>query len=256
MRKRYTTLLICMLFVFVFSSFAIADEMVAVKAGFITLNPGGDLAVTASGIGGTSVNLDKDLDIGRSYRGTVEAYFQFGDSRITASYLPLKFSGTKIFSTPVSFKGKSFTAGASVESSLKADIFDLGYTYFLLNYDDLPSRLQVGIEAAIKLVKAEASMSSSSLSLNESFSAMVPIPTIGLRGRVALADFLGLTGRVGGLGYSGNHLVDSEIQVEFSPIPLVGVYAGYRYIKVKMDRAGIFVDTHLDGPVIGVFARF
>lgn len=256
MKKFYTILLINICLVFALNPLTIADEMVAVKAGFMTLNPGGNFSVTAAGLGGTSVDLDNDLGLGRSYRGTIEAYFQFADSRITASYLPLKFSGKSTLSTPVGFNGKTFTAGASVESTLKVDIFDIGYTYFLINYDDLPSRLQVGVEAAVKFVMVEAIMKSNSLSLNETFSGTVPVPSIGLRGRIALADFLGLTGRIGGLAYNGHHFLDTDIQVEFSPVPLLGIYAGYRYMKIKVDRSDIFVDTNLDGPVIGVFARF
>ncbi len=257
MKRIYKIFIIVMFFAFTLNPFASADEMFGVKAGFITLDAGGDISVTSSGIAGTNIDIDSVLDLDRTNRGTVEVYLQLGDFRVSASYLPLKFSGNSILSAPVTFDGINFTATTSVESSLEAEIIDLGLTYYLLNFDDLPSRLQIGVELAVKVVIAEASMKSlTPVAINASDSGTLPIPTLGLRGRVALADFLGLTGRVGGLAYRENHFIDADVQLEFSPIPLLGAYAGYRYIKLKVDESGVFVDTHFSGPVVGLFARF
>jgi len=258
MKKIYNAILISLFIAFTLNPSASADEMIGVKAGFITLDAGGDIAVSTAGIGGTNVDVDTVLNLERAYRGTGEIYLQLGDFRASASYLPLKFTGNAALTVPVTFNGVTFPVTTPVESSLEAEIIDLGLTYFLLNFDDLPSRLQIGVETAVKIVVAEASIQSlaPAPAASASTSETIPIPTIGLRGRIALGDFLGLTGRVGGLAYSGNHFIDSEIQVEFSPLPNVGAFAGYRYIKLKVDESGVFVDTHFDGPLVGIFARF
>ena len=260
MKKNFSATIISLFLVFTLISSASADEMIGVKAGFITLDAGGDISVSATGIGGTFVDVDTVLNLERENTGIGEIYLQLGDFRASASYLPLKFTGNSVLSTPVTFNGIIFPVTTPVESKLDADIVDLGLTYFLLNFDDLPSRLQIGIEAAVKIVVAEASMQSTipppAPPISASASQTVPIPTIGLRGRVALADLIGLTGRIGGLAYKESHIVDGEIQVEFSPIPLLGVFAGYRYIKLKVDESGVFVDTHFQGPMVGAFARF
>ncbi|MDX8401396.1 MAG: hypothetical protein R8K47_02060 [Mariprofundaceae bacterium] len=139
---------------------------------------------------------------------------------------------------------------------MKADILDLGYTYYLVNMDDLPSRFQLGVEAALKVVNAKASMKDLGTGTTQSASGTAPIPTIGLRARVALADFIGLVGRVGYLGYAGNKFMDADAQVEFSPLPALGIYGGWRSLQIKVDQSGVFWDTNFSGPYIGAFARF
>jgi hypothetical protein len=80
----------------------------------------------------------------------------------------------------------------------------------------------------------------------------VPIPTIGARGRIALADFIGMIGRIGYMEYDSNHFLDAEAQVEFSPLPAVGLYAGYRYFDLKIDESDLFVGNR----VFRAFWRF
>jgi len=120
--------------------------------------------------------------------------------------------------------------------------------------DDLPSRFQLGIEAAVKTVIAKTNMTSAAV--NTSRNVTVPIPTLGLRGRMALADFIGLAGRVGYLGYSGNRLLDADAQIEFSPLPTLGIYGGYRHLNLKIDSNGVFANTTMQGPYAGAFFRF
>jgi hypothetical protein len=231
-----------------------ADESVSVRLGYIGLSPSGQLGVSLGGAAGTKVDVERDLGLGRSNQVTAEIQLLFGDSMLSASYLPIDSSGSGVLAFPVQFNGKTFTG--PVQSGLKADTFDIGYTYFLINMDDLPSRFQLGAEVAVKVINAEARMSSTALGLNEAASATVPIPTLGVRGRIALADFVGVSGRIGYLGYAGNHFLDASAQIEFSPLPLVGIYGGYRHLNIRVDNSGIFLDTGFSGPFFGAFLRF
>jgi hypothetical protein len=170
--------------------------------------------------------------------------------------LPLRFNGSKTLDSAITFNGQNFSAGRQVKSSLDADIFDLGLSYYFLNFDDLPARVQLGVEAAVKTIRAKVSLKDPGLGISQSNSAIVPIPTVGLRARVALADFIGLVGRAGGLAYSGNHFIDAEAQIEFSPLPGLGAFVGYRHIELQVDHSNVFVDTSFSGPMAGVFVRF
>jgi hypothetical protein len=120
--------------------------------------------------------------------------------------------------------------------------------------DDLPTRLQLGVEAAAKTIILKSSMAGGGI--NSTKNITVPIPTLGLRGRVALADFIGVVGRVGYLGYSGNSFLDADVQIEFSPLPTVGIYAGYRHLTLDLDTNGVFASTTFSGPYAGAFFRF
>jgi hypothetical protein len=52
-------------------------------------------------------------------------------------------------------KGRAFSINDRVKSELDIALYDIGYTYFLLNLDDLPIRLQLGLELAVKIADAE-----------------------------------------------------------------------------------------------------
>ena len=149
------------------------------------------------------------------------------------NYFPLNFSGDGVLGSAVQYNGQTFAAGDTLHASLKADVFDASLTYYMVNMDDLPSRLQLGVEAAVKLVRATTTMQDRTTGVTQSVSTTLPMPTLGARGRVAISDFIGLTGRAGYLSFAGNHFLDSEMQVEFSPLPTVGLYAGYRLIETQ-----------------------
>lgn len=231
---------------------ALADEMVSVKAAYISLDPSGNIAANFAGVPGTRVDVDSILGMDNSDTFTAEAAVQLGSFRVGAAYLPLSFEGVGT-SPGIVFNGISFPAG-TVTSKLDADIVDVSLTYFLFNMDDLPTRVQLGIEGSVKVTRAEASLSMAGLA--ETSSGTVPIPTIGARARVGLADFVAVNGRVGYLGYAGNSFLDAEANVEFSPLPALGAYAGYRYIKIKVDESDIFLDANFSGAFAGAFLRF
>jgi len=228
---------------------AMADEMASIKAAYISLDPSGDIA---AGLGGTRMDIDSDLGMDKSDTFTAEVALQLGDFRLGAAYLPLSFDGVGSTSGII-FNGLPVPAGP-ITSKLDADIIDVSLTYFLFNMDDLPTRVQLGIEGAVKITRAETSLST--LGFTESVSGTVPIPTIGARARVGLADFAAINGRIGYLGYAGNSFLDAEANVEFSPLPALGAYAGYRYIKIKFDEFDMFLDARFSGAFAGAFVRF
>ena len=71
-----------------------------------------------------------------------------------------------------------------------------------------------------------------------------------------LTKQIAVTHEVGDLGDQYNSFLDVDGQIEFSPIPLIGVFAGYRYLDLDIDESGLFIDATLDGPYAGVLARF
>ena len=238
---------------FACTGLASADEMVAIKVGYMQLTPSGQFAATVNNVG-TRVDMETDLGLKNSQQPIAEITLNLGDSAITAGFVPMTFSGSSVLTRNVSYGGNTYTAGSTVSSEFKADMFDIGYTYYVVNMDDLPSRFQLGIETAVKIVTAKTSMTSAAVTSSKN--ATVPIPTVGLRARVALADFIGLTGRVGYLGYSGNSILDADAQIEFSPLPTLGIYAGYRQLKLKVDSNSVYVNATFSGPYAGAFFRF
>jgi len=236
-----------------FTSVAQADETIAIKPGFMLLSPSGFFGATVNNVG-TQVDVEKDLHFKNSTQPVGEIDLLLGDSQLSFEFVPMSFKGSGTLTRNITYNGRTYTAGSVATSEFKADVFDIGYTYYLVNMDDLPSRLQIGIETAVKTVSAKTPITAGGVTSSKNMT--IPIPTVGLRGRVALADFIGVTGRFGYLGYSGNTFTDASAQVEFSPLPTLGIYAGYRFIKLKLNNTGMIADMTLKGPVIGGFFRF
>lgn len=235
---------------------ALADEIFSLKAGYITLNPSGDVALSANGLTGTSVDIDDDLGIddGDDFFG--EAALQLGDFRLFAAYLPIDLSGDNVLTRDINFNGETFSAGSHVKSDLDIDIYEAGLAWFLVNLDDAPVRIQFGPEVAVKYVDASVKLHDSTSGLSESESFGVPVPTVGARARVAVADYLGVVGRVGYMEYDSNSFLDVDVQVEFSPLPMVGLFGGYRYLDIDVDDSDLLIDATFSGPYVGALVRF
>jgi outer membrane protein len=234
---------------------SLADELVSFKGGYQLLSPEGSIAGTVNGYG-QQVDVDKDLNLDDSENITGELSLNWGDSKFSFNYLPIDFSGTGTLTVNGQFNGQDFSIDDTVKSDLTIDLYDIGYTYYILNFDDLPTRFQLGLELAVKIADVDVTFNDLTQGFVESESVTVPIPTIGARTRIALADFFGIVGRIGYLEYDGNHFLDAEAQLEFSPLPLVGLYAGYRYFDLKVDEDDIYVETEFSGPFGGLMVRF
>lgn len=232
-----------------------ADEMLSIKAGYQLLESDGSIAGNDNGIG-VKLDTDDDLDWGDSENLLTELALQWGDSRLTFAYMPIEFSGTNYITINGSYNGQLFTAGDRVSSDVKLDLYDIGYTYYLLNMDDLPSRFQLGVEFAIKVADIEIAFSDSDAGIRESDSVVAPLPTIGVRTRVALGDLVGLSGRVGYLEYDDNQFWDVDVQLEYSPVPTAGIFVGYRFFDLDVDESDVCVSLEFSGPYAGIMVRF
>jgi len=233
-----------------------ADEIVSLKAGYISLTPDGIFAVNSGGLPGTKIDFDDDLNFDDSEELFAEIALNLGNFRLAAGYLPIDFSGKGNLTQTLIFNSKTFLVNSEVSSSVDMDIYDLGLTWNILNIDDLPVRVQLGPELSVKVVDANVSMVDHTTDLSENDSLTAPVPTLGARARIGLSDWAALVGRVGYMEYDGNSFLDIDGQIEFSPIPLIGVFAGYRYLDLEIDESGLFIDATLDGPYVGVLARF
>jgi hypothetical protein len=234
---------------------ASADEMISVKAGYQVLKPEGVFAGIKNGAG-SDIDFNGPLDFDSSKEPTVEAALQLGNFRLSAAYLPLDLSGRGSLTSDITFGGQTFTIGENLESDVDASFFDFGLTYYLLNIDDLPVRVQFGPELAAKVVTGDLKVRSVSTGIEEEVSGTAGLPTVGGRLRLGLADFLGVVARVGYAQLGDNSFLDLDGQVEFSPLPLVGIYAGYRYLDLDIDQSGVVLDSQFSGPYGGLMVRF
>lgn len=237
------------------SSPTFGDELLSIKAGYQLLEPEGSIVVSDHGFG-SRLDVDNDLHLDDSEELLAELGLQWGDSRLTFSYLPIEFSGSGRIPFSGSYAGQDFNTGDQISSSVKLDLYDVGYTYYLINIDDLPIRFQLGIELSLKVADLEVEFSDSTTQFSESDSLLVPLPTIGLRSRIALADLVGLSARAGYLEYDDNSILDADIQLDFSPVPNAGLFVGYRFFDLDVDDQDLYVSIEISGPYAGLIIRF
>lgn len=253
-RARNLALLLFSLLLFAIP--AMADEMVSLKGGYLLLTPEGHFSVDGHGLSGTSIDVEDDLDLDDSEDFYLEAALQLGNFRLGANYTPINFSGSGRLDRTIIFNGQEYALGTGVESEIDIDLAEVGLTFYLLNFDDLPVRLQLGPEIGAKLFDGHASLKDTTLGAEESEDLSLIVPLAGLRGRVAIADFLGVSAHANYMRYSDNAVLDGEVQVEFSPVPLIGLFAGYRYFDLQIEESDIDIDVKFSGPFGGLLVRF
>lgn len=240
---------------FAFAPPSLADETFSLKLGYATIDPDGRFAGEDGGVA-TEVDFDDDLSFDESDNIVAEAALQLGRFRISAGYLPLDFSGSGTLNRDITFGGQTFSANTDVVSDVEIELYDFGLAFHILDVDDGPVRLQLGPEVAVKIADVDMSIRETSGGNQESVDGVAPVPTIGGRGRLAFGDYLGIVGRVGYLEIDDNSFLDADVQIEFSPLPLIGVFAGYRYIDVDVDESGVVLKSTFAGPYAGVLMRF
>jgi len=105
-----------------------ADEIVSLKAGYISLTPDGIFAVNSGGLPGTKIDFDDDLNFDDSEELFAEIALNLGNFRLAAGYLPIDFSGKGNLTQTLIFNSKTFLVNSEVSSSVDMDIYDLGLT--------------------------------------------------------------------------------------------------------------------------------
>jgi outer membrane protein len=257
--KKCCSALFVLALALILPSQVLADETVSLKVGFINLSPEGSFAsgnTTIANFVQTEIDIEDDLDFDDKSEVMAEVALLLGSFRLSAGYLPLDFSGTSILSRDINFENQVFQANTPVEGNLDVDIYDLALAWHIVNIDDAPVRFQFGPELSVKIVDGEVSVVDQTTGIREEVSGTAPVPTIGARARVGLGDFVAVIGRVGYLEVSGNSFLDADAQVEFSPLPFVGVFGGYRHLDLDIDEDDILIDATFAGPYAGAFVRF
>ncbi|MDH4266139.1 MAG: hypothetical protein OEW45_10920 [Deltaproteobacteria bacterium] len=169
------------------------------------------------------------------------------------SVIPLKWDGDKVITQTIEFSGKTFTAGTRVQSKLDLNLFKAGY-----EYDFLAGNLGfLGGTFDILLADVRMELKAPTLALDEKEDAAVPIPMVGLIGRIYPVRWVNLTARVSGLplGRYG-HVIDAEASLNINPIKFVGISAGYRYFESKAEYDDNTIKFKLDGPFEALKIRF
>lgn len=211
--------------------------------------PSGWAEDTSSGYTG-SADLEDDFNLDDKTTSTVWARLVHPIPiipNVQLRYTPLKISGSGHSS--FSFKGHTFTG--KTHSELKFDQFDA--TLFYNPWDTVVS-IDLGLN--VKFIQGEISTRSTTQSAKADFNVAIPM----LYGRVGLkvpATNLRFDLKASTISYDGNHLSDITASARYTMLGLVGIEAGYRAERLKLDDIDdVSADIKFRGPYLGVSIGF
>jgi len=210
--------------------------------------------IVESGIG-TDVKLVEDLGFDEKKDfGEVRLQFKFfSRNKISLSYLPMKWDADQVLTRTIQFSGESYPVGTRVESKLDMKLFKAGYEFDFIagKHGFLGATFDVMVAATHLELKA------ASLAIDEKHDSTVPIPMIGLAGRISPIPWVSLTAKVSGLPMGGyGYVFDAEGSLDINPIKFVTISGGYRFLRANAEIDDNSVDYKLDGPFAALKVRF
>ena len=205
---------------------------------------------------GTQLNFESDLGINDSKTLPEFSFLWRINPRhgIEGSYVTLNRSGARTLSRTIQFGDAVYAVNTTVSSQFDSDVFRIAYRYSPINENGNELSLLLGAH----YTTFDTSITSTLGTLSESASLDVPLPTIGARGKVRLAENWHLTGfaqllklKVG--DYDGS-LVNLNAGIEWSFLRQAYAGLGYSYyrydlVSEKNDARGEF-DYRFSGPAL------
>ena len=220
----------------------------------------GKLQVDHEGVEGTEIKLKDDLDIKNDNIPFVEGYVGVGDHELTFMYAYVNCTGEKTISKDMVFDGNVFYANARVDSSFKANIFDLEYQYKLVNFNAILAGVSLGLLLRVKYIDGEVNLYSNTAGSNNDIkeNLNLPIPMVGGAVKLGiLANILEARVKGAGMAYSGHYFYDVMGDVALTPFPFINIHGGYRMMSFKIDGiSDIYASMTFHGPYVGVKVGF
>jgi hypothetical protein len=255
--KRSLWTVLCAIALLLFSAMPVGAFEIGARAlhWFPTMKA--DMKADSDGKAGTSLDLKDNLGVGTESFPTFEAFGGLGKHRISLAYTPIKYSGSTRLAAPVAFNGQTFAAGADVNTDLKLRMLDLEYQYKFLDLENILAGFSLSAIGQIKYIDGEARMEAPATATAADFKVRAPIPMVGLGAHIGvLAGLLEARAKVAGIAYSSNYLYEALADLSVTPFPFLDIHAGYKVIRIKIDRNDVFLDSQFTGPYIGLTVSF
>src|SRR3989304_9621565 len=152
--------------------------------------------IVENGIG-TEVKLVDDLGFDERknfFEGRLQVKFA-RKHKLNLEYIPLKWDADKLITRTIEFNGQLYTVGTRVQSRLDLTFFKGGY-----EYDFLAGSLGfLGGTLDVLVANAKVQLTAPALAIDQKEEVTVPIPMIGLIGRVYPIKWVNLTAKASGL---------------------------------------------------------
>ena len=212
-----------------------------------------DMKSDSAGLSGTDVNLKDNLDVGTKAFPSVEVFAGLGRSHLSLTYTPIEYSGSTALTQDINFNGQVFAKGVNVDSDLKLRMLDLEYRFTALNMENIMAGFSLDAIGQIKYIDGEAKIAAPVLGKEAKQSIQLPIPMVGVGAHIGLLlNILEARAKITGISYSGNYLYEALADISLTPFPLLDIHAGYKVIRVHLDRNDFFLNADFAGPYLAL----
>lgn len=179
------------------------------------------------------------------------AFLMLYDNRISFTYVPYVYKGSRVLSKKIYFNGKTYDANTDVTSQLDLHSYKMFYTRDF----DISSYVSIGLGVGVDLITVKTELNS--LYATESKEVNLPIPLMGVRFRISPLNSFSFIGRFQGftLGSTG-YYYHVNVGVDYKAIGPLSVFADYVYDKVHVDTNSVDGSLEFKGPEAGLKLRF
>lgn len=220
----------------------------------------GDVRLDTAFDAGTTLDIDRDLgvaDAEATFGGELD--LRFGDFDLWISGFTFSRSGSSTVTRTVEFGDISFSGSADLDTEF--DFSAIGPRIGWSPFGDDASGLRFGPTIGVRWVSIDLRETATGdfPTMRERIDESAPVPALGLRLEVPLGEFL-LTGDARGMtihlsDFDGTYY-DLSAELAWRPFRNVGVFVGYRYVRVDATGTSNGDDYDLDLKLHGPFAGF
>jgi hypothetical protein len=216
-----------------------------------------DMKADGAGLSGTDINLKDNLNVGNEAFPLVEVFGGLGKHHLALTYTPIAYSGSTTLAQPIHFDGKVFAAGWRVDSDLKLRMLDLEYRCTLMDMENILAGLSVDAIGQIKYIDGEAKLNAPAAGKAADVTVQHLVPMVGVGTHVGLLlDILEARAKITGIGYPDNYVYEALADLSLTPFPLLDIHAGYKVIRMHIDRNDIYLNSEYAGPYVALTVSF
>jgi hypothetical protein len=255
--RRLQWIAVCALALLLFSAMPVSAFEIGVRGYYWFPGFKADMKSDGAGLSGTDVNLKDNLDVGTEAFPSVEVFGGLGRHHLGLTYTPIAYSGSTRLAIPINFDGKTFAAGTNVDTDLKLRMLDLEYRFTALNMENIMAGFSLDAIGQIKYIDGEAKIAAPVLGKEAKQSIQLPIPMVGVGAHIGLLlNILEARAKITGISYSGNYLYEALADLSWTPFPLLDIHAGYKIIRVHLDRDDLYLNSEFAGPFVALTVSF
>jgi hypothetical protein len=182
----------------------------------------------------------------------VTAILNSGGNRLSVSYNPVSYSGSKTLDETINYDGNTYNLNDKINSKISLRTFKLFYFY------NFSVGKYVKFGPGIGIDNENISVSINDITTNQSAEKTIdaPIPLLAADVIVTPIRNLSISGRIQGLAYSGNSYYFLTGKVEYDIQNRYSVFAEYAERKLTLNISNIDGSLTFSGPIVGVGVKF